>query len=168
MHEATVCYLLREGGNQTLLGKRATLFLNGIWNGPGGKKKPGENILSCLKRETKEETGVTIDIESARCFAINNIWLPQGGKHVLEWRVHFFLVKSWSGEPQALDGFDEVKWFPLQNLPYKEMMPDQGIWLPCMINSGWARMIECDVYYADREQRTVQKGSFKFGDRIQP
>ena len=32
----------------------------GFVNFPGGKKEPGEEMTDCVKRETKEETGITI------------------------------------------------------------------------------------------------------------
>ena len=37
-------------------------FLGGLWEFPGGKMEPGEDLQACLKREIKEALGVAINV----------------------------------------------------------------------------------------------------------
>lgn len=165
MHEATVCHLLRgEGDDQEiLLAERASLFCNGIWNGPGGKMKEGERPLTCLARETMEEIGVRIARKSARHFATVDFYHPYHNEHRLEWRVHFFRVTVWTGEPNPKEGFSRFSWFKHKDLPYDKMMADQKVWVPLTLNgTASGRLLMAEIYYGDAELRTIDRGSFRF------
>lgn len=166
MREATVCHLQRENSNgvEILLGKRSSLFCNGLWNGPGGKLDPGESIGTCLRREVKEEIGVVIDLKSARHYASVDFHYPTDtpNQYSWDWRVHYFTVRHWQGEPQIREGFSELRWFPLSALPFAEMVADQKIWLPMAWNAGQTRLLQAEIFYADREAKTVGKGTFSF------
>jgi A/G-specific adenine glycosylase len=39
-------------------------LLGGLWEFPGGKQEPDEDLAECLKREIEEELGVRIDVQS--------------------------------------------------------------------------------------------------------
>ena len=84
----------------------------GMWSRPGGEVEFEEPIESAVERETFEETGVKIKVE--RPIEITQI--ISNGKH---WIVHGYLAKYISGEPTNMEPtkHDDVKWFPLDNLP---------------------------------------------------
>lgn len=81
-----------------LLGQRpAGKPYDGYWEFPGGKVEQGETILDALKREFVEELGVHILSASPWC----------GVEHVYEHahvRLHFYISREWTGEPQSLEG----------------------------------------------------------------
>jgi len=166
MKEATVCYLLRENGNgmEVLLGQRRSLFCDGIWNGPGGKfKNKRETILNCLKREVDEEVAVEIELPSTKHFATLDAYHPHESGHQLEWRVYFLAVTSWRGKPRLTDAFEKLEWFPLEDLPYAQMMPDTMAWTRLALNNrNPEKLLEVDIYYADKDLKSVQRGLFQF------
>ncbi len=95
--DVAVGILMKPNGD-VLLGQRpAGKPYHGYWEFPGGKVEAGEAILDALKREFVEELGVHILEASEWC----------GVEHVYEHahvRLHFFISRSWRGEPQSLEG----------------------------------------------------------------
>lgn len=98
--------------NQVLLGKRINAYGEGSYGLPGGRVSDKETIEDCLKRELKEEVGVS-PVE----FRLLGV--------VKEWQktnffIHFvYLCTKWRGiirtcEP---DKCEEWYWFDLINLP---------------------------------------------------
>lgn len=170
MIEATVGHLLQENGHgpEILLGKRQSKrnFQNGKWNGGGGRRDRPETILRCLERELMEEFGVQIDQETVRHYTSVDYHHPDLVGHNLEWRVHFFSIKKWLGEPKPLDGFTEVKWFPIKDLPFDDMMSCQRVWLPAALNNPHAsKIFKAEIFYGDPEMKAVERGTFRFVKR---
>ena len=165
MQEATVGYLFRKvnGVTQTLLAKRNSLLFLDKWIGPGGKKEPRETVLDCLIREVWEEVKVRIDPKSARKIAIVDFYHPPNGIGNTEvWRVHFFGITRWVGEPMLTKSYSEIKWFDLNNLPYPEMTPDQKEWLPTALgNDQPGKILVAQIHYG-AELKTIEKKSMEF------
>ena len=55
-----VSALVIDNGYQVLLEQRADC---GLWNAPGGRINPGENITTTATREVKEETNLDISVQ---------------------------------------------------------------------------------------------------------
>jgi 8-oxo-dGTP diphosphatase len=95
--DVAVGILMKPNGD-VLLGQRpAGKPYDGYWEFPGGKVEQGETILDALKREFVEELGVHILSASPWC----------GVEHVYEHahvRLHFYISREWTGEPQSLEG----------------------------------------------------------------
>jgi mutator protein MutT len=51
-----------EADGRYLITRRVKGHLEGFWEFPGGKVKPGETLPQCLRREVKEELGVEISV----------------------------------------------------------------------------------------------------------
>ena len=63
-HTVTAAIIQRE--DQVLIAQRPPQgLLGGLWEFPGGKVKPGEEIVSGLQREICEELGVSIEVGAA-------------------------------------------------------------------------------------------------------
>ncbi|HJW91765.1 MAG TPA: A/G-specific adenine glycosylase [Anaerolineales bacterium] len=64
-HYVVTAAVIRRNG-QVLIAQRPTDgLLGGLWEFPGGKVHPGEDLLSSLKREIREELGVEVAVQGA-------------------------------------------------------------------------------------------------------
>ena len=165
--EATVCHLLRgaNGSTEVLLAKRATLFAQGKWNGPGGKFWKRETMRHCLWREVKEEVGTIIDPSSAKHFASVDFYHKHHDGYRLEWVVHFLAVDKWEGEPRPLEGILQVGWFPRTSMPYDLIMGDQIAWLPMALQGRQDKLLFGELYYSDTNLTAIDSFSFRFVDQ---
>lgn len=61
-HQTVTAAVVRRN-EQVLIAQRPPEgLLGGLWEFPGGKLKPGEDLVSCLQREIREELGVEIEV----------------------------------------------------------------------------------------------------------
>ncbi len=82
------------------------------WVVPGGRIEEGESPEEAVRREVREETGLTV---------VNMEILEVVRRNGVEWWV--FLVKKWEGEmnPHDPDGeIQEARWFPISRAPVGE------------------------------------------------
>ncbi len=143
--KATLCFV-REG-DKILLGMKKRGFGAGRWNGFGGKVNPGENILEAAKRELQEESGLVADEMNL----VGVISFEYDYQDYLT-EVSVFDIKSYAG---VLSESEEMRpeWFALGNIPYKEMWPDDLIWLPEFLNG---KKITASFVY-DKDDKIVQQ-----------
>ncbi|MFD5932501.1 NUDIX domain-containing protein [Streptomyces sp. NPDC060333] len=52
--------VVTDTGRVLLLRRKANDYMGGLWEIPSGKVDPGETILDAARRETREETGLTV------------------------------------------------------------------------------------------------------------
>ena len=100
----------------------------GYWNGFGGGVEEGESIEEAAKRETFEEAG--IEVPHIEKIGINEFEF-EGDPAVLE--VHVFRAEDFRGEPTETDEMGPMKWFPVSEIPYGEMWPDDSYWIPLFL-----------------------------------
>ncbi|MFY9461716.1 MAG: (deoxy)nucleoside triphosphate pyrophosphohydrolase [Candidatus Sungiibacteriota bacterium] len=101
-----------------LIAKRgAASFLGGKWEFPGGKVEPGEDLLTCLAREIREELGVGIKVGEP----YEAVIYDYGAKGVV--RLHSFLCNISDGEPRAGHSHSELKWVAQSELGQYEFVP---------------------------------------------
>jgi len=79
----------------------------GLWVVPGGKVKAEENVISALKREVKEETGLKIKI--GRPFYVGE-WRPVVRGE--QWQIvgTFFECKTTSSKVKLSEDHEDYKW----------------------------------------------------------
>jgi 8-oxo-dGTP diphosphatase len=95
---ATLGYLLSLDRKQVLLvhrNRRRDDSHFGKYNGLGGKLEAGEDVVSCLRREVREESGLECDSLLLR----GTISWPGFGQNGEDWFGFIFLVERWSGQP---------------------------------------------------------------------
>lgn len=121
----TACNVLvvrkRKGKEEVLLARRLMGSGVGSYSVPGGKKKPEESVLACVKRELREEVG--LEYRDGRPISLRNGDIP-GFPRVRSVGV---LATDWKGEPRRLEWLVHSKWewFPLSNLPEPVFFPTQ-------------------------------------------
>jgi 8-oxo-dGTP diphosphatase len=112
---ATLGYVLSPDGRSVLLvhrNKRPDDAHLGKYNGLGGKLDPGEDVVSCLRREVREEAGLECDEVVLR----GTISWPGFGKHGEDWFGFVFRIDRWRGTPLAENPEGTLEWVAVERL----------------------------------------------------
>lgn len=119
MYNSTLCYLENERGEYLMLHrvKKQVDINKGKWIGIGGKFEEGESPDECLRREVREETGLTLTRFQFR--GVVTFLCNDSGSDQL---MYLFTATGWTGElnPDCSEG--ELAWVP------KGQVLDLPIW----------------------------------------
>jgi A/G-specific adenine glycosylase len=86
-------------------------LLGGMWEFPGGKQKPGEDLPTCLRREICEELGVEIEVDG-------QIGMYQHAYTHFRVTLYAFRCNLLAGEPHPIQA-EDVRWvFPAELAQY--------------------------------------------------
>jgi len=103
-------------GRRLLLGRRARPPYARAWDLPGGFLETDELPLAGLRRELREELGVGVRHATLIGFA-NGLYGPNGFTFLTAvYRVH-----QTSRHMRAADDVSELRWFPLDKIPYRHI-----------------------------------------------
>jgi A/G-specific adenine glycosylase len=83
-------------------------MLGGLWEFPGGKRRPGEDLASCLLREIEEELAIEIQVNDLLCVVEHTF------TH-FHMSLYAFDCLWLHGNPQCL-GCDDLRWVTLNQL----------------------------------------------------
>ena len=125
--EVAAAVLFRQG--RLLITQRLPdSHLPGIWEFPGGKRRPGESIRECLVREVREELGIGLVVEEL----LERIEYEYPERTVC---LNFFKCRYDGARPRAL-GCRQFKWvtpgelgnyrFPPANEPLMKKLRSGG------------------------------------------
>lgn len=100
-----------ERDSKILLIKEKSKIVKGKWNLPGGALDVDEDIISCAKREGKEETG--FELKPTYLVGIYNQILP-----TLKSIIISFIFKSdiVAGELILSEDVEDIKWFSFEEI----------------------------------------------------
>jgi 8-oxo-dGTP diphosphatase len=112
---ATLGYVLSADGEQVLLihrNAREDDHHLGKYNGLGGKMDRDEDVLSCMRREIREEAG----IECVEMQLRGTISWPGFGRHGEDWLGFVFLITRFEGEPFEANPEGRLEWIPVDGI----------------------------------------------------
>lgn len=106
---ATLGYVFSADRQQVLLihrNARPEDAHYGKYNGLGGKLEPGEDIVSGMRREITEETGLTCE----QLQLAGTISWPGFGRKGEDWFGFIFRILAWSGVPLTQNAEGTLEW----------------------------------------------------------
>jgi ADP-ribose pyrophosphatase YjhB (NUDIX family) len=90
------------------------------WVLPGGTPRPGESMAACVRRETLEETGLSV--EPGRIAFVLETQGPRSGLHTLD--LVFLAPSSMPGqEPESSEPELSARFVPISLLPHLDLRP---------------------------------------------
>ncbi|MFB6345038.1 MAG: 8-oxo-dGTP diphosphatase MutT, partial [bacterium] len=107
-HHEIAVGVVRDEGDILISRRPEDAMLGGLWEFPGGKQEDGESIQEALRRELKEELGVTVQVEEK----IDTV--PHQYSH-LSINLHAYWCTIESGSPSSREG-QKWRWVPPGNL----------------------------------------------------
>lgn len=105
--------IIRRYGKILVARRRTNAMLGGLWEFPGGKQEPGESIRQTVRREVKEETGLSVETGVKIC-AVKHAY-----SH-FRVTIHAYACKICAGRLHP-SGSEEVRWVSpptLESLPF--------------------------------------------------
>ncbi len=101
-HYDVAAAVIRRNGRILIAQRPLDGMLGGLWEFPGGKRKPGETLEACLRREIAEELRLEIEVGD-RITAVKHAYTH------FRITLHAFECRVVSGEPKAI-GVADFKW----------------------------------------------------------
>ena len=107
--------LVVDEHNRLLLVKRSD---NGCWGIPGGSLEPGEVVESAAKRETFEETNLTVgEMTLFGVFSGPDLSYKYPNEDEVYNVIVAYLSHDWHGEVKLNDEHTEWRWFASHEIP---------------------------------------------------
>jgi A/G-specific adenine glycosylase len=108
-HRDVTAGVIWDGNDHLLITQRPLEgMLGGLWEFPGGKRRPGEALKACLRREIGEELAIDIQIGELLCT------IEHAFTH-FQMTLYAFECRWLSGKPQCL-GCKDLRWVTLEQL----------------------------------------------------
>ena len=107
--------VIERDGNVLIQRRRHGAHLGGLWEFPGGKRRPGESAAACLQREMKEELGLVVRVGAS--LGQLRYDYPERRVRLSVYRCHYI-----RGKPKAF-GSAAVRWVPRDRLAHYAFPP---------------------------------------------
>lgn len=130
----TLGYVVSPDRSETLLVKRNARPHDhhlGKYNGLGGKMKAGEDVMTCLTRELREEAGIEC-LETTLRGIINWTGFGPEGEN---WLGFVYLITRFAGTPHARNEEGDLGWYPLDALEELSMWEGDRFFLPLVFDN---------------------------------
>ena len=108
-HYTVTAAVIQQAGQVLITQRPPDGLLGGLWEFPGGKQQPGEELSECLQREITEELGARIQVDAP--FGVYR----HAYTH-FKVTLHAFCCRLVNGsQPRALQVSD-LRWTPIGSL----------------------------------------------------
>lgn len=134
---ASLAYIISPDGKQVLLvhrNKRIDDIHYGKYNGLGGKIEAGEDIVSSVRREILEESG----LYASELVLRGTINWPGFGKEGQDWFGFIFRVDSFTGELLSENPEGILEWVPIEDLAGVNFWESDRYWLDMVFEKNTA------------------------------
>lgn len=129
----TLGYILSPDGLQTLLVHRNARSSDqhlGKYNGLGGKMTAHEDVLSCMRREIREESG----LECLQLQLRGTINWTGFGPEGENWLGFIFLITAFTGTLKHSNEEGDLRWHALADLAHLPMWEGDRYFLPLVFD----------------------------------
>lgn len=117
-HPVDVILILTAADHVLLALREGTGYADGMWNLPSGKLETGEDVVSAIIREAREEIGVTIDPDEPQMVTTvhhrNAVGLARIG---LVFTVEHNTLRHGEAANTEPHKCAKIEWFPVDMLP---------------------------------------------------
>jgi A/G-specific adenine glycosylase len=107
-HYTVAAAVIRRDGQVLIARRPSSGLLGGMWEFPGGKVEPGEDLPQALSREIREELATEIQVN-------DEIGVFEHGYTHFKVTLHAFHCLLTKGEPRAVEA-SEIRWVDLAQL----------------------------------------------------
>lgn len=141
METATLGIVLQDG--DVLLGKKkkGKIGIDKLC-GPGGMLEPGETLIECLIRETREELDIELDPALLELAAVIDFYAASK----IDLRVYMYRTEMFHGNIRETEDMIPA-WYPLNDLPYERMLESDVHWF---LKAARGKKFCANVYYKER------------------
>ncbi len=129
----TLGYILSPDRSSTLLVHRIARPDDdqlGKYNGLGGKMEPDEDVVTCMRRELREEAGIECTEMTLRG-TVN--WTGFGPKGE-DWLGFIFRIDAFEGQPHASNEEGNLEWHRIDALDSLPMWEGDRYFLPMVFD----------------------------------
>ncbi len=143
---ATLGYILSPDGRKVLLvhrNRRPDDPHFGKYNGLGGKVEPLEDVVTCMKREIREESTLECDQMQLR----GTISWPGFGKGGEDWFGFLFRIDRFSGTPRTENPEGTLTWVEVERILELPLWDGDPFFLPLVF--GGDRVFHGVMPYQD-------------------